>query len=96
MFLETADPTLVFNAAPMVTREIEIRELQPYGLTAEDVTVTMGLKQGKLYDPKARMEYVKDILKQYHRLMRGGRDFQGKYRPYMIEQMQTIATWREA
>ena len=94
--VETKDPTLVFNAAPMVTREIEIRELQPYGLTAEDVTVTMGLKQGKLYDPEARMKYVMAILKQYHYLMTKGRDFDGQFRLYMIEQMQVIAAWKEA
>ncbi|WP_211208497.1 DUF2515 family protein, partial [Pseudomonas agarici] len=35
--LGAKDPSLVFNAAPMITREIEVRELEPYGLTEKDV-----------------------------------------------------------
>ncbi len=31
--LGAKDPSLVFNAAPMITREIEVQELMPFGLT---------------------------------------------------------------
>ncbi|NWC08546.1 hypothetical protein HX776_06875 [Pseudomonas agarici] len=94
--LGAKDPSLVFNAAPMITREIEVRELEPYGLTEKDVTVTMELAHGKLYNPEQRMKYVKKILSQYHKLMTEGRDFDGQFRLYMIEQMQVIAAWKEA
>ncbi|MBK3470345.1 hypothetical protein JJD61_06565 [Pseudomonas carnis] len=94
--LGAKDPSLVFNAAPLITREIEVRELEPSGLTEKDVTVTMELEHGKLYKPEDRMTYVKEILAQYHKLMTQGRDFEGQFRPYMIQQMQVISAWKEA
>ena len=94
--LGAKDPSLVFNAAPMITREIEVQELVPFGLTEKDVIVTMELEHGKLYNSKERMKYVQEILKQYHKLMTQGRDFKGQFRPYMIQQMQIIAAWKEA
>ncbi|MGF6094875.1 DUF2515 family protein [Pseudomonas sp. 18175] len=94
--LGAKDPSLVFNAAPMISREIEVRQLAPFGLTEKDVTVTMKLEQGKLYSKDERMEYVKDILKQYHKLMTQGRDYKGQFRPYMIQQMKVIAAWKGA
>ena len=95
-FLGAKDPSLVFNAAPMITRPIEVRDLEPIGLTEKDVTVTMKLKQGKLYSKNERMGYVKKILAQYHKLMTQGRDFEGQFRPYMIQQMKIIASWKSA
>lgn len=94
--LGAKDPSLVFNAAPMITREIEVSELESFGLTEKDVTVTMELEHGKLYEPEDRMAYVAEILAQYHKLMTQGRDFKGQFRPYMIQQMQTIAAWKKA
>lgn len=94
--LGAKDPSLVFNAAPMITRDIEVRDLEPIGLTEKDVNVTMELEQGKLYKPEDRMTYVVEILAQYHKLMTQGRDFKGQFRPYMIQQMQVISAWTEA
>lgn len=94
--LGAKDPSLVFNAAPMITREIEVRELIPFGLTEKDVTITMELEHGKLYNPQERMKYVKSILAQYHKLMTQGRDFKGQSRLYMIQQMKIIAAGKEA
>jgi hypothetical protein len=94
--LGAQDPELVFNAAGKITPEIERRELAPHGLAHEDVAVRMELEEGKLYDVDDRMEYVRKILDQYHDLMTEGRDHKGQYRPYMIQQMQTIAGWKGA
>ncbi|MGH8782602.1 DUF2515 family protein [Paraburkholderia sp.] len=38
-----------------------------------------------------RMRYVQKILDKYHSLMTDDR-----YRPYMIEQISTIAGWKDA
>lgn len=94
--LGAKDPSLVFNAAPMITREIEVRELEKFGLTGNDTTITMELKDGKLYSAKERMKYVQEILDQYHKLMTQGRDFDGQFRLYMMKQMNVIAAWKEA
>jgi hypothetical protein len=85
------DPTVFFNASAEVTPEIEARELQPSGLHATDIKATMD--EGKLYLTSDRMRYVKKILDKYHYLMTSK---QGRYRPYMIGQISTIADWKDA
>lgn len=91
--LGARDPEIVFNASASIGAAEE-QQLAAAGLTKKQVIVRMELEDGKLYVTKDRMKYVESILKQYHYLMTIGRN--GQYRPYMIQQLRTIAAWANA
>ncbi|MCQ0030501.1 hypothetical protein NAL89_15175 [Burkholderia glumae] len=88
-FSGAKDPTLFFNASA----EINPNDpgMKSAGLGADDIKVTMERKDGSLYNAAERMKYVKKILDKYHALMSSQR-----YRPYMIQQISTIAGWKDA
>ncbi|PRE87341.1 DUF2515 family protein [Burkholderia gladioli] len=89
VFPGAKDPTLFFNASA----EIDPNDprMKSAGLGEDDIKVTMERKDGSLYNATERMKYVKKILDKYHALMSSQR-----YRPYMIQQISTIAGWKDA
>lgn len=92
------DPTLFFHAEAKVDDEIYERDVAPYGITRDDITARMKPCDGHLYNVNARMKYVKQILKKYHKLMTGvvGRDGKPPHREYIVGQIKVIARWWDA
>ncbi|WP_425126684.1 DUF2515 family protein [Burkholderia gladioli] len=89
VFSGAKDPTLFFNASA----EIDPNDprIKSAGLGEDDIKVTMERKDGSLYNATERTKYVKKTLDKYHALMSSQR-----YRPYMIQQISTIAGWKDA
>ncbi len=93
------DPTLFFHADAQVDDETYQRDVAPYGITRDEITVRMEVEDGHLYNVGERMAYVKNILRKYHRLMTKGAESVGRHshRDYVVGQIRTLAArWRNA
>ncbi|WP_293627992.1 hypothetical protein [Salinisphaera sp.] len=82
-------PELIFNSEATLTDDIIRNELEPARLKPEDVSESMSLDDGSLYNEDERMAYVARILDRYHRLMTKKTD-------YMLDQLRAIARWQHA
>jgi len=93
------DPTLFFHADGQVDDVTYQGDVAPYGLTRDDITARMEIKDGHLYIADDRMVYVKRILDKYHKLMTAINGVNGEksHREYVVRQMRVIAErWRHA